>query len=233
MLQFFHDQICRYPPFCRVDLGQAWRWRGGFSRARDLRQGAWWCSTFEHFLSNFKWKMTTFPEGSPLQCYHKPANMRGPPALRRWGFIVVWLGFGSLSFFLGAVPMTMLALFLTWCMKMVREWVIQLRIVDGIFNLLCLTNFYISGRFYTRQKCINTTEEAEWFNNNFLWLQNEGQCRHEWSSFMNLCKMFGNHDRFSSPLYLCRDWPLDGTFICVCTFSRFAGEGGHCFLNET
>ena len=82
---------CRYPPFCRVDLGQTWRWRGGFSRARDLRQGAWWCSTFKHFLSNFKCKMTTFPEGSPLQCYHKPANMRGPPALRRWGFIVVCL----------------------------------------------------------------------------------------------------------------------------------------------
>ena len=83
--------IIRYHTYCRVDLGQTWRWRGCFSRARDLRQGAWWCSTFEHFLSNFKWKMTTFPERSPLQCYHKPANMRGPPALRRWCFIVLCL----------------------------------------------------------------------------------------------------------------------------------------------
>jgi len=52
------------------------------------------------------------------------------------------------------------------------------------------------GNFYTRHKCINTTEEAEWFNNNnnkAYWFNNEGQCR---------------------------DWPLDSTFICVCTFSR-------------
>ena len=51
----------------------------------------------------------------------------------------LWLGFGSLFFFLGAVPMTMLALFLTWCMKMVREWLMKSE--SGIFNLLCWTSF--------------------------------------------------------------------------------------------
>ena len=83
--------IIRHPPFCQVDLGQTWQWRWGFSSACDLRQGAWWCSTFKHFLSNFKCELATFPEGSPLHCYHKPANMRGPPALRRWCFIVLCL----------------------------------------------------------------------------------------------------------------------------------------------
>jgi len=90
-------------------------------------------------------------EGSPLHCYHKPANMRGPPALRR-------------------------------C---------------SANDDACLVSYMMheDGRFYTRQKCINTTEEAEWFNNNNepQWFKDDGQCR---------------------------DWPLDGTFICVCTFSR-------------
>merc|ERR1711963_823479 len=50
------------------------------------------------------------------------------------------------------------------------------------------------GNFYTRYKCINATEEAEWFNHNeSYWFNIEGECR---------------------------DWPLDSTFICVCTFSR-------------
>jgi len=61
----------------------------------------------------------------------------------------------------------------------------------------CLVSYmrHEDGNFYTRQKCINTTDEAEWFNNNdgAHWFKNEGQCR---------------------------DWPLDSTFICVCNFSR-------------
>ena len=50
----------------------------------------------------------------------------------------------------------------------------------GYFNIALLNKFYISGRFYTRQKCINTTEEAEWFNNNNepQWFKDDGQCRH-------------------------------------------------------
>jgi len=47
-------------------------------------------------------------------------------------------------------------------------------------QLALLNKFCISGRFYTRQKCINTTEEAEWFNNNNepQWFKDDGQCRY-------------------------------------------------------
>ena len=33
-----------------------------------------------------------------------------------------------------------------------------------------------------------------------------------------MCANLGNHDFLT---FVYRDWPLDGTFICVCTFSRF------------
>ena len=46
-------------------------------------------------------------------------------------------------------------------------------------NRIGCVSCYITGNFYTRQKCINTTEEAEWFNNNdgAHWFTKEGQCR--------------------------------------------------------
>merc|ERR1712127_209087 len=64
------------------------------------------------------------------------------------------------------------------------------------------------GQFYTRQKCVNSTQEAPFFEEWGKWRKTHEENR------KGKYPKWGNLGEGK-----CRDWPLEGTYMCACDYS--------------